>query len=396
MQNFIAMKKIYLVLSLVLLLAEFSMAQKRDVSFFMICKFVGPDENFKSLTVFQEPFYTFFSKKLRETFPCAYDIDDNSIRSLLGWERGKQLLGASLDGENLQNIAEAYNIDYLVVLELGTMIGNQFSVSLVCTPYRTKDKFPVARAFARCTFYENSGGEMMKKVEEVATQIIDKLKKLEICPFKGPITITNTSVFDTVKEYQYDVYCNEMDQQYHKKTEIHNYTYSEWVLSRKGNERANGDMTFKTNEKSTVVEEDGCHTCKSGRQGGRTLTEEHSLKHSGGGISHESQWNGLPQEDTRVELQFLDDGTYLVIAKGTSLPANGNEIVTKHSEGTCDTENTNDNIPRIVRIPLMAIFGPYPGKATDKVLQQKDTIETMDPISKERHTYTIDFNLKHD
>jgi hypothetical protein len=314
---------------------------------------------------------------------------------MLGHERDLQLLGAGSE-ENLKSIAEALNIDYLVVLELGTMIGNQFTVSVVCMPYRTKDKFPVARIFARCPFFEDSGGEMGNKVKEAATQMIDKLKKLEICPFKGPITITNTSSFDTIKEYQYDVYCNETDQQFHKKIEIHNYTYSEWVLSRKGNERANGDMTFKTNEKTTIIEEDGCHTCESGRKGGRTFTEEHSLKHSGGGISHDSQWNGLPQEDTRVELQFLDDGTYLVIAKGTSQPANGNEIVIKRSVGTCDTENTSNNVPRIVRIPLMAIFGPYPGKASDKVLQQKDEIQSMDPISKERHTYTIEFNLKHD
>jgi len=396
MQNFIAMKKIYLLLSIsCLLLGEFSMAQKKDVRFFLVHKFVGPDENLKSLEGLDGWFYTYFINKLQQTFPCVEVYDDKSVRVLLGHERELQLLGTGSE-ENLKNIADAYNIDYLVSLELGTMIGNQFSVSVVCMPYRTKDKFPIARAYASCPFTKTSGGEMIKKVEEAATQIIDKLKKQEICPFKGPIIITNSSVFDTVKEYQYDVYCNETDQQYHKKTEIHNYTYSEWVLSRKGNERANGDMTFKTNEKSTVVEEDGCYTCKSGRKGGRTLTEEHSLKHSGSGISHESQWNGLPQEDTRVELQFLDDGTYLVIAKGTSQPANGSEIVIKRSEGTCDAENTNNTIPRVVRIPLMAIFGPYPGKATDKVLQQKDEIQTIDPISKEKHTYTIDFNLKHD
>lgn len=390
------MKRKYIPLCLFfLLLAVFSQAQKRDVCFFMVHKYVGPDENLKSLEGLTGLFYTFFSDKLKEAFPCAYDNDDGAIASLLGQERDRQLLGSGSE-ENLKSIAEALNIDYLVVLELGTMIGNQFTVSVVCMPYRTKDKFPVARVFTRCPYSETSTGEMQNKVEEAASGIIEKLKKLEICPFKGPIKITNSSAFDTVKEYQYDVYCNEMDQQFHKKTEIHNYTYSEWELSRQGNERANGDMNFRTNEKTTIIEEDGCHTCSSGRQGGRTLTEEHSLKHSGGGISHESQWNGKPQEDTRVELQFLDDGTYLVIAKGTSKPANGNEIVIKRSEGTCDTENTNNNVPRIVRIPLMAIFGPYPGKATDKVLQQKDEIQTIDPISKERHTYNIEFNLKHD
>jgi len=387
------MKKKYLVISLfVLLLAEFSMAQKSDISFFMTPRYVGPEENLKSVYVFTEMFYTIFSKKLRTTFPCATDIDEGSIRSMLGHQRELELLGGNID-ENMKSISEAYNIDYLVVLELGTMLGNQFIVSVVCMPYRTKDKFPIARASAYCPFNKSPSDEMINKVEEAASKIIEQLKKQEICPFKGPIIITNNSTLDTIKEYQYDVYCNGMDQKVHRKTEIHNHTYSEWELSRQGNERANGVMSFMTNEKSTVVDEDGCYKCSSGSQGRRTITEEHSLEHSGEGISHESQWNGMPQEDTRVELEFLDNGTYLLIAKGTSLPAKGNESIITRDEGVCDNKSENLNIPRSVRIPLMAIFGPYPGKATDKVLQRKDKIQTKNPISNEKHTYTIDFTL---
>lgn len=389
------MKNKYILLILIFfLLAEFSQAQKRDVTFFMTTKYVGPEENLKSIYVFTEMFYTIFSKKLRTTFPCATDMDEGSIRGMLGNERNRQMLGGS--GNDLENISEALNVDYLVAIELGTMIGNKFVISVVCMPYRTKDKFPVARASAYCPFSETATDEMQKKVEEAASSMIEKLKKLEICPFKGPITITNNSTLDTIKEYQYDVYCNGMDQKVRRKTEIHNHTYSKWELSRKGNERANGVMEFTTSEKSTVFDEDGCYKCSSGQQGRRTINEEHSLEHSGGGISHESQWNGMPQEDTRVELEFLDNGTYLVIAKGTSEPAKGNESMITHEEGVCGNNDENLNIPRAVRIPLMAIFGPYPGKPTDKVLQKKDTIKTRDPVTKEMHTYTIDFNLKHD
>ena len=375
------------------LLAGFSQAQKRDVCFFMVHKYVGPEENFKKLEGLDGLFYTYFSNKLKETFPCAYENDDKSIGTLIGHERDLQLFGAGSE-ENLKNITEAYNIDYLVVLELGTMIGNQFSVSVVCMPYRTKEKFPVARAFARCPLTETSGDEMIRKTEEAADQIIEKLLKLEICPFKGTINITNSSTLDTIKEYRYDVYCNETDQQVHRKTEIHNYTYSEWELSRKGNERAAGDMTFTLSESTSIVDEDGCYTCSSGRKGGRVLTETRALKQDGSGISHESQWNGMPQEDTRIEIEFLDNNTYYVIAKGTSLPANGSETLSIRSEGTCDNVNDNKTIPRTIRIPLNVTFGPYPGKPTDEVLQQKDVVKNRDKVTNEQHTYTIEFSLK--
>src|SRR5674476_405181 len=109
MQNTFIMKKKYLVISLfVLLLAEFSMAQKSDISFFMTPRYVGPEENLKSVYVFTEMFYTIFSKKLRTTFPCATDIDEGSIRSMLGHQRELELLGGNID-ENMKSISEAYN-----------------------------------------------------------------------------------------------------------------------------------------------------------------------------------------------------------------------------------------------------------------------------------------------
>ena len=118
------MKRKYLVISLcALLLAEFSLAQKRDVSFFMTTKYVGPEENLKSIYVFSEMFYTVFSKELRSTFPCATDFDDGSIRGLLGHERDLQLLGAGSE-ENLKSIAEkiAHSFDSPNVAKLTDII----------------------------------------------------------------------------------------------------------------------------------------------------------------------------------------------------------------------------------------------------------------------------------
>jgi hypothetical protein len=118
------------------------------------------------------------------------------------------------------------------------------------------------------------------------------------------------------------------------------------------------------------------------------------MKVKGSGISHESSRDGKPQDDTRVELEFLENGKYLVIAKGTSQPITGEEKVVTKAEGTCDNMPQETKIvPREIKIPLKVIFGPYEGRTTDKVLHQNDTKEITDPSTKEKSTFTIDFTL---
>jgi hypothetical protein len=153
-------------------------------------------------------------------------------------------------------------------------------------------------------------------------------------------------------------------------------------------------MTFYTNEETKVTEENGCYKCKTGREGGRTFTTTSSMKVKGSGISHESSRDGKPQDDTRVELKFMENGTYLVVAKGTSQPVTGEEKVVAEAQGTCDNMPRETKvIPKEIKIPLKVIFGPYNGKTTDKVLQQKDSKEETDPATREKTAITIDFTL---
>ena len=119
------------------------------------------------------------------------------------------------------------------------------------------------------------------------------------------------------------------------------------------------------------------------------------MKIKGSGISHESMHENKPQDDTRVELRFLEDGTYYVIAKGTSQYAIGEDKMVSKAEGTCDNRpQETKTVPREISIPLNVIFGPYPGKTSDMVLQKKDTKKTIDPATREKSTITIDFTLK--
>ncbi len=268
---------------------------------------------------------------------------------------------------------------------------NLLQVSATCINYRKKEA--IADAIVNFRTSMNYAG-FAAACKEISNKLIEEMGKYEICPFTGPVAITISSDLDSTQVEDYGVYCNESDQRYHKETVIKNHTFSEWKLERKGIPRTDGTTTFYTDEMSKTTEEDGCHKCKSGREGGLVTTLTSSMKVKGTGISHESTFQGKKQDDTRIELNFLENGQYLIVAKGTSQAVTGEDKVVTQAEGTCDNQPQETKIvPKDIRVPLRVIFGPYDGKATDKLLQQKDTKKVKDPVNNEKQTITIDFSL---
>lgn len=324
-------------------------------------------------------------KLISQNFPCALIQTRSNATVLLDRERERQVVGEGKENA-IENIGESMICDYLISLKI-KIDNNIASIDVVClNPNRAIALF---RTSSIATL-----GEVLNTIDKVGHQLIEGLEEYEICPFTGPVSITINSVLDSTNTVDYEVYCNEMDQHYNQKLEINNTTFSDWKLQRKDRLRTEGTMTFYSNELSKITEENGCYKCKSGREGGRTYTETRSMKVKGNGISHESSFKGKPQDDTRIELKLLENGTYLVIAKGTSQPATGEEKVLSSAVGTCDkVPQETKIIPRVIAIPLKVIFGPYAGNASDKILKQKDTKVFNDPISKEKTTVTIDFTL---
>lgn len=332
--------------------------------------------------------------KLEQAFPCISLKTQNSVDQRLDDLRKICLLN-DLPTEDIQktinDIGGDVNCQYLVHLSLTAL--NENTVTVACKVMNMQKAKTMANAFSSGTL--TSLGS--KTAEELAEKIIDDLKEYEICTFQGPVSITISSDFDSTKVEDYAVYCNESDQRYHKETVIKNHTFSDWRLQRKGIPWTEGTMTFYIEELSQITEEDGCHKCKSGREGGLVTTMKRSLKVKGSGISHNSIFKGKEQDDTRVELRFLENGTYLVVAKGTSKPATGEENQTMKAEGTCDNQSEETKlVPREVTVPLNVILGPFPGKSTDKILTQKDSITQRNPLTNAMETITYDFTLKHD
>ena len=376
------MKRI-LIYSIILLLAGMpSFAQKPG--FFVKCTEALGDTAAKYAMNFER----LVGRQISDAFLCATVNTQSSLNARLAWEKDYQTMG----GEGELNVCQYLKSDYMVFLSMNEVNSSLLNVSAKCI-YSKKPNV-IAESFKAFRTSMNYAA-FAAACTEVTNELIKELGKYEICAFQGPVDITISSDLDSTSVESYNVYCNQSDQQYRKEKVIKNHTFSEWKLQRKGIPWTDGTMTFYTDEMTQSTEEDGCHKCKSGREGGLVTTMKSTLKVKGSGISHDSKYHEKEQDDTRIELRFLENGTYLVIAKGTSKPVTGQEMVTLKAEGTCDnqTEQTKP-VPRDITVPLNTIFGPYSGKATDKTLQQKDEKKVIDPVTREEQTIKIDFSLK--
>ena len=326
---------------------------------------------------------------LEKAFPCADISTQGDVYLKLDKDRYNQLTGDEY--YKIGSYCNDLPHDYWVHLVLNDYTEGKVMVVARCFKYKKIDCI----ADAGNVRVANDFGSLTQGCKTMSQRLIDMLGKFEICPFTGPVAITISSDLDSTNVEEYGVFCNQMDQQYRKEVVIKNHTFSDWKLERKGIPWTEGTMTFYTDEMTKTTEEDGCHKCKTGkREGGLVTTLTSSMKVKGTGISHESQFQGKKQDDTRIELQFLENGKYLVLAKGTSQAVTGEDKVVTQAEGTCDNQPQETKLlPRDIRIPLRVIFGPYDGKATDKLLQHKDTKEIKDPVSNEKQTITIDFSL---
>lgn len=377
------MKRIVFISAIVLVSGLSSFAQKPG--FFIKCTEAVGDTAAKYVKNFERLMGTDIS----EAFHCATVNTQSGLNARLVWEKEYQLMG----GEGDLNVCNYLKCDYLVTLHMIEASQSLLQVSAKCINFRKKEV--MADAIVNYRTAMNYAG-FAAACKEITNKLIEELGKYEICAFQGPVTISISADLDSTSVEDYAVYCNEGDQRYHKETVIKNHTFSEWKLQRKGIPWTEGTMTFYTDELSKVTEEDGCHKCtKSKREGGLTTTIKSTLNVKGTGISHQSEYQGKKQDDTRIELKFLENGTYLVLASGTSQSITGQDIVTKSAVGTCDNEPENTKpVPRDITVPLKVIFGPYTGKATDKQLQEQDEKKIKDPVTHEEQSIKIDFSLK--
>ncbi len=386
------MKIRYLIIVLCLFfLSDFVFAQKYNGRFFIVLEYKGPDENQKYLYGLEDILYAHFAEKINKVFPCAKVSDHKKIGKLLDFEREKFFKGTDpYDFSQNAEISKSYDVDFLVSAELGTLPGEQFIVSMSCIPYRTKEKFPVARSSQRCSFSKTSQGEMIKKIDESIDEIINKLKECEICPYYGPVTIEVKSNREESETFQIGSPCD-IDQATVTATRKTTSTLK-WELNKYSLRAADGTVKYDLNENYTTVTNFPCYKCKNGDQGPTIVTETSETEAKTEGLSSESTSEGKPTKDARIKITFFENGTYTVLVKATSKEGPMKVTTEKKFEGMCESESEpKDTKDKRINVPIDVVLGPYKGTIKDKTLHQKETKDLSN--GKEKTTVNIDFTL---
>lgn len=385
------MKTRYLVLFFFAAIVGNSFAQKTQ---FYITSTVGGLYP-KEIEGIPNYFATLFDNYLKEKYACTTVLTTSDVGDLLGWERKKFLLGVGSD-ETVKNIGDALNVDYLISIEVSVVIGEKFIVNGTLIPRRAKPVlvFPLVRASAYSNYSKNSFNQIDANLKEVAKRLIDGLKQIEICPFKGDIIVKVETIKKDNQTEQYSVYCNEMDGTYKKTTTINNYSENEWRLYKNSLNACTGNVKFNLSEELTIDEYNPCYECSPKKQGARSYNEKVTTYASIQNLSKESEFGGIKVDDARAYLTFLDDGTYTLKIKASSTHGQKKTIKEVSAQGVCNNlndppEKTTNKIDE----GITETFGPFTGTSQDKVLSHKDTIKRTDPVSGEEQTITYEFNL---
>jgi hypothetical protein len=352
--------------------------------------YIATSWNNQAATAYFPHFEVEFANALKKEFPCVKTMSDSNILTLLEHEKQKQLLGSG-DFEDVSNIGQAMGCEYLVSLKV-KVLETKALITAFCIDTRTSKV--ISRSMANVI----DGSAGIKAMEMVSKELVEGLKKFEICPFTGPINIVVKTERNDKKTDSYAVYCNGIDGLYKLDITTKKTSDADWKLKKTSKNRLEGSVTYNLLEESETEEQNDCYICPSGRAGSR-LSKETVLKTARvEGLSNESIADNQQIEDARAEITFLNNGTYTLKVKAASRKGDLKLRTEKKAEGTCDNQSPPpENIDKKADVPLNEVtFGPFPGTSMDKILSHKDTYSTVDPVTKEKTTITYDFNLKRD
>lgn len=344
-------------------------------------------DNSDKLDLFCDAFEGEFNKGIEEYFPCATKTSYRNIATILSWERDKQLLGVGED-DALQNIAGAMGAQYLVSLKM-TESGQSVFMNVICI------KMSEAKTLVNVMEQAPLNEDAFDVIRTLAEKFFDELLKYEICPYKGRIKVEVATDINVDEKKEYPVYCNGQDRLYklHYKETKHSEHF--WTFNKVTKVWAQSYIDYTISEETDKEIEDGCYSCPQGK----TRRYYHETVSKSGKIdevSEESEVYGKRVSDARVVITFNDDGTYIMKIEATSKESEISETRYRYAESWCDSENKpSETIKNKVDIPLTYIFGPYKGTARDEFLtQHPDPVVETNPVSGEKTTYTISFDLQ--
>jgi len=319
---------------------------------------------------------------INDAFPCARTKTHGDIVTHVRSERLNQLLGGETDWSSF---CDDLACDYLLNLELTEFMSNQYIVNASCISY------PKVEVIARESMYGSKNFASLKDLlNKVSKSLAKKLGEFEICPYLGPVTIDVKSNRDEENTSTSPAPC--VGGTLITTTIIKSNDVLNWKLSKVARRVTTGDVNYDLTENFKTIRSYSCYECKDGLETAMSFTDTHNSEAKVEGLSNESVSEGKKIDDARIQIVFKDNGTYMLLVEATSKKGILKETTETKAQGACEGE---DKPPvtknKSIDIPIKAVFGPYKGSPSDKILSQNETKDVSQ--GKEKTTVSIDFNL---
>lgn len=330
--------------------------------------------------------------RLGQEFKCASFRDTDQLRAYLQ-QRRAEVFDPSKQESSLEELhSRFFGIGHLVVLRASPGPGaGSVQLNLLGQAART---YFSARADFRAAGVVASSAQAAPLIQ----RFVAYFATLEVCPYRGVVSMEVATHTEQNRVEQRAAYCNQQEGVYRKQTDRQGQTRQTWTLRKQELVDATGSVWVDSTERHEETEEDACHTCASGRQGGRTEVRATRVETRLDTLSRKSRADGEQHQDAIVRLHFEEGDRYFVTVKASTASGPRHTEVRVSAQGTCDNvapSRKESSLQTSVALEELRL-GPFTGSGLDKRLRGRLEIPVHHPDIGETGTRTLDFDLERD
>lgn len=339
---------------------------------------------------------------LHDQISCAVILTMEDIESDIKFDRDLAIAHPAGEYEtNLGNIAKKMDCDYIVDIG-GSIVGDKYFFSSSMLDNRK------AKAVNK-TMVQTDYKNLVKEVQSFAYKLAKELLQMQICPYKGKITISNE--LEDQEIHDRGNRCGKNSGGYFSEHKENTTKKSEtWILEKKKRIEAEGSFSTTFVEKKIIHQKSNactsCYICDGKVVTGRSTTytdedwlvenkEEYKIE----GIADpilDDKFNKISPAMVSIEFDTLA-GTYWIKVKAISKP--GTYTISRTEKRAtackCDDPVPDEKTSYVKIVPLDKMYGPFKGKPTDKTLQdtKNEVIRTKHDGGETIDTYKLNFSF---
>ena len=326
------------------------------------------------LLLYSDHIIAHLQKELNKELPCVRVITMSNIAASIQHDRDRVIL---TDGpSNFEEIAGAMGVDYTINVDIfsdGPLTRFNASIQQGRKSTPSSNKNAMARG---------NDEQKLDEIEKFVKKFVSELVNMQLCPFKGTITLTTERTDEEIHERGNR--CGKDNSGYFRGTIKDSYNYfEELVLEKKLRMQADGSMHVRSTEEHMKHEvNSGCVNCwtyegnvANGIDAGtftnsdytQTVKEEYEV--NGLASLGDSQLSGKLPAEVAIKFDTIQ-GTYTIQVKAVSKKGSYiKSTITKNITSCKKFDRPDEIVNNETIVSVSTSFGPFKGKPTDKTLQ---------------------------